>query len=124
MLNISQINQHYVLNSYQPEVIHNLSHHTDIDEEITANKEVTDSIGQDNIVGLRQGIRYMTNGLKVYYLPLTVCFDQVIYPTLFAFFPLFRNILIRYQGYYLAARKIFLSLREHPIFYLRILLMT
>eukprot|EP01036_Dinobryon_divergens_P032910 gene32910-42594_t len=48
-----------------------------------------------NLVGLRQGVRYMTNGLKVYYLPLTVCFDQVIYPTLFAFFPLFRNILIR-----------------------------
>jgi len=37
----------------------------------------------------------MTNGLKVYYLPLTVCFDQVTFPTLFAFFPLFRNILIR-----------------------------
>jgi phosphatidylinositol glycan class A protein len=39
----------------------------------------------------------MTNGLKVYYLPLSVCFDQVIYPTLYAFFPLFRNILIRYN---------------------------
>ena len=47
--------------------------------------------------GDRQGIRYMTNGLKVYYLPLTVCYDQIIFPTLFAFFPLFRNILIREQ---------------------------
>lgn len=45
--------------------------------------------------GDRQGVRSMTNGLKVYYLPLTVCVDQVIMPTLFAFFPLFRNILIR-----------------------------
>ena len=43
----------------------------------------------------RQGVRYMTNGLKVYYLPLIVCYDQVILPTLYAFFPLFRNILIR-----------------------------
>lgn len=43
----------------------------------------------------RQGIRYMTNGLKVYYLPLTVFYDQVIMPTCYAFFPLFRNILIR-----------------------------
>ena len=45
--------------------------------------------------GRRQGIRYMTGGLKVYYLPLAVPYDQVIFPTLYAFFPLFRNILIR-----------------------------
>jgi phosphatidylinositol N-acetylglucosaminyltransferase subunit A len=43
----------------------------------------------------RKGIRYMTNGLKVYYLPLTVFYDQVTFPTLFSFFPLFRNVLIR-----------------------------
>jgi phosphatidylinositol glycan class A protein len=45
--------------------------------------------------GDRQGVRYMTNGLKVYYLPLTVFYDQVILPTSCAFLPLFRNILIR-----------------------------
>jgi phosphatidylinositol N-acetylglucosaminyltransferase subunit A len=45
--------------------------------------------------GDRTGIRYMTNGLKAYYLPLTVVYDQVIFPTFFSFFPLFRNILIR-----------------------------
>lgn len=45
--------------------------------------------------GDRQGVRYMTNGLKVYYLPLTVIYDQITLPTLYAFFPLFRNILIR-----------------------------
>lgn len=43
----------------------------------------------------RSGIRIMTNGLKVYYLPLMVVFDQVILPTLCSFLPLFRNILIR-----------------------------
>jgi phosphatidylinositol glycan class A protein len=43
----------------------------------------------------RQGVRHMTNGLKVYYLPLSVCYDQVILPTLSSFFPLFRNILLR-----------------------------
>jgi phosphatidylinositol glycan class A protein len=43
----------------------------------------------------RQGIRYMTNGLKVYYLPLIVAFDQVIFPTFYSYFALFRNILIR-----------------------------
>jgi len=45
--------------------------------------------------GNRQGIRHMTNGLKVYYLPLAVVHDQVTLPTLCAFLPLFRNILIR-----------------------------
>jgi len=53
------------------------------------------SFSDSETSGLRQGVRYMTNGLKVYYLPLAVCFDQVIFPTLYAFFPLFRNILIR-----------------------------
>lgn len=43
----------------------------------------------------RQGIRLMTNGLKVYYLPLTVIYDQVIFFSLFSFLPLFRNILAR-----------------------------
>ena len=45
--------------------------------------------------GERTGVRYMTNGLKVYYLPVAVVYDQVTSPTLFAFFPVFRNILIR-----------------------------
>ncbi len=36
-----------------------------------------------------------TNGLKVYYLPVSVVYDQVTYPTFFSFFPLFRNTLIR-----------------------------
>lgn len=45
----------------------------------------------------RQGIRYMTNGLKVYYLPLTTIYDQIIYPTFIGFFGLFRSILIREQ---------------------------
>ena len=45
------------------------------------------------------GIRYMTNGLKVYYLPLNVFYDQITFPTLYSFFPLFRNILIRYFIY-------------------------
>jgi phosphatidylinositol glycan class A protein len=37
----------------------------------------------------------MNNGLKVYYCPLLTFFDQDVWPTLFAFFPLFRSILIR-----------------------------
>nr|SVE89848.1 EOG090X0515 [Daphnia sinensis] len=45
--------------------------------------------------GNRVGVRYMTNGLKVYYLPLKTMHDQVVLPTLFASLSIFRNIFIR-----------------------------
>lgn len=48
-----------------------------------------------NTYGHRKGVRYMTNGLKVYYVPMTPIVDQDSMPTLFAFFALFRNILLR-----------------------------
>ena len=43
----------------------------------------------------RTGVRYMTNGLKVYYLPRPVVYDQVTFPATLSLFPLLRNILIR-----------------------------
>ncbi|CAM9301311.1 unnamed protein product, partial [Discosporangium mesarthrocarpum] len=43
----------------------------------------------------RKGIRYMTNGLKVYYLPLVPLVDADSMPTFCSFFPLFRQILLR-----------------------------
>nr|CAG4649287.1 EOG090X0515 [Scapholeberis mucronata]SVE93584.1 EOG090X0515 [Scapholeberis mucronata] len=45
--------------------------------------------------GDRIGIRYMTNGLKVYYLPIKTMHDQVVLPTAFASLSIFRNIFIR-----------------------------
>jgi hypothetical protein len=45
----------------------------------------------------RQGIRWMTNGLKVYYCPQMYIKDQASLPTFFSFFPLLRNILLREQ---------------------------
>nr|SVE70389.1 EOG090X0515 [Daphnia similis]SVE71644.1 EOG090X0515 [Daphnia similis] len=45
--------------------------------------------------GNRVGVRYMTNGLKVYYLPIKTMHDQVVLPTLFASLSIFRNIFIR-----------------------------
>jgi hypothetical protein len=54
---------------------------------------VTHSYGQ------RKGIRYMTNGLKVYYLPQRDFYNQSSFPTIVfsLFFPLLRKILIREQ---------------------------
>ena len=46
-------------------------------------------------VGKRVGVRYMTNGLKVYYMPIAAMVDQATLPTYVAYFPLLRAILLR-----------------------------
>nr|CEL65898.1 TPA: phosphatidylinositolglycan class A protein,putative [Neospora caninum Liverpool] len=43
----------------------------------------------------RHGVRYLSNGLKVYYLPFLPVLDNATLPTFFSFFPLIRNILLR-----------------------------
>lgn len=45
--------------------------------------------------GERSGIRYLTNMLKVYYIPMGPFYNQCVLPTLFTSLPLIRNILIR-----------------------------
>lgn len=47
--------------------------------------------------GDRVGIRYMTNGLKVYYLPIRVFYNQCVLPTMICSLPLIRYIFIREQ---------------------------
>lgn len=41
------------------------------------------------------GIRYLTHGLKVYYLPIKVVYNQCILPTAVSNVPLLRTILLR-----------------------------
>ncbi|KAL2149755.1 hypothetical protein VTH82DRAFT_8407 [Thermothelomyces myriococcoides] len=43
----------------------------------------------------RTGVRYLTNGLKVYHVPFFVLYRSASFPTVFSFFPIFRNIVIR-----------------------------
>ncbi|KAJ9616583.1 Phosphatidylinositol N-acetylglucosaminyltransferase GPI3 subunit [Cladophialophora chaetospira] len=43
----------------------------------------------------RTGVRYLTNGLKVYSVPFLVIYRETTMPTVFSFFPIFRNIVIR-----------------------------
>ncbi|KAK6926739.1 PIGA, GPI anchor biosynthesis [Dillenia turbinata] len=45
--------------------------------------------------GKRSGVRYMTGGLKVYYVPLRPFFMQNIFPTFYGTLPIVRTILIR-----------------------------
>lgn len=47
--------------------------------------------------GNRTGVRYLTNGLKVYYVPFLIIYREATFPTVFSFFPIFRNICIREQ---------------------------
>ncbi|KAG5968850.1 Phosphatidylinositol N-acetylglucosaminyltransferase gpi3 subunit [Claviceps spartinae] len=43
----------------------------------------------------RKGVRYLTNGLKVYHVPFLVIYRQATFPTVFSFFPILRYIFIR-----------------------------
>ena len=43
----------------------------------------------------RIGVRFMTNGLKVYYLPVAAFYNQDSFPTLFASTPIIRQVLLR-----------------------------
>ena len=43
----------------------------------------------------RTGVHYLTNGLKVYHVPFLVIYRESTMPTVFSFFPMFRNIIIR-----------------------------
>ena len=45
----------------------------------------------------RQGVRYLTSGVKVYYIPHWVVYDQVSLPTIYTTLPIFRHIFIREQ---------------------------
>lgn len=45
--------------------------------------------------GNRSGVRYLTGGLKVYYVPLKTVYMQSTFPTLYGNFPIVRTILIR-----------------------------
>ncbi|CAO3660206.1 unnamed protein product [Umbelopsis vinacea] len=45
--------------------------------------------------GQRTGVRYLTNGLKVYYVPTMVIYSSATLPTIYGFLPIFRNIVIR-----------------------------
>lgn len=48
-----------------------------------------------HVYGDRKGIRYMTNGLKVYYLPIQTFYNQSVLPTFITSIPLLRNVLLR-----------------------------
>lgn len=45
--------------------------------------------------GNRKGIRYLVNGLKVYYIPYPILYNQATWISIFGYLPFLRNIYIR-----------------------------
>jgi phosphatidylinositol glycan class A protein len=45
--------------------------------------------------GSRSGVRVLSNGLKVYYVPFLVLYRESTFPTVFSFFPILRQIVVR-----------------------------
>lgn len=69
----------------------------------------------------RTGVRYMTNGMKVYYLPLYVIYNQCTLPTLFTTFPIMRNILLRERINIVHGHSAFSALALETIIHARVL---
>lgn len=45
--------------------------------------------------GNRSGVRTLSNGLRVYYVPFFVLYRNSTFPSVFSFFPMFRQIMVR-----------------------------
>ncbi|KAM9978748.1 hypothetical protein ACTFIY_012504 [Dictyostelium cf. discoideum] len=69
--------------------------------------------------GDRFGIRYVTNGLKVYYIPQAPFYNQSSFPTLYFTFPLFRKILIRERIEIVHCHQAFSTLAHESILHAR-----
>ncbi|XP_014664496.1 PREDICTED: phosphatidylinositol N-acetylglucosaminyltransferase subunit A-like [Priapulus caudatus] len=71
--------------------------------------------------GDRTGVRFLTNGLKVYYLPIKVFYNQCVLPTLFTSLPLIREICIREQVTVLHGHSAFSTLAHESMFHARLM---
>ncbi|POI27205.1 hypothetical protein CIB84_009045 [Bambusicola thoracicus] len=67
--------------------------------------------------GSRKGIRYLTNGLKVYYLPLKVMYNQSTATTLFHSLPLLRYIFVRERVTIVHAHSSFSAMAHDALFH-------
>ncbi|XP_078513829.1 phosphatidylinositol N-acetylglucosaminyltransferase subunit A [Lissotriton helveticus] len=67
--------------------------------------------------GDRKGIRYLTNGLKVYYLPLKVMYNQSTATTLFHSLPLLRYIFVRERVEIVHSHSSFSAMAHDALFH-------
>ncbi|KAJ8019860.1 Phosphatidylinositol N-acetylglucosaminyltransferase subunit A [Holothuria leucospilota] len=71
--------------------------------------------------GNRSGVRYLTNMLKVYYIPMGPFYNQCVLPTLFTSLPLIRNILIREKIAIVHGHSAFSALAHETMFHAKTL---
>ncbi|XP_060689326.1 phosphatidylinositol N-acetylglucosaminyltransferase subunit A [Hemiscyllium ocellatum] len=71
--------------------------------------------------GARRGVRYLSHGLKVYYLPLRVMYNQSTASTLFHSLPLVRWVLVRERVALVHAHSSFSALAHDALFHARAL---
>uniref|UniRef100_A0A672GYB4 phosphatidylinositol N-acetylglucosaminyltransferase n=1 Tax=Salarias fasciatus TaxID=181472 RepID=A0A672GYB4_SALFA len=67
--------------------------------------------------GRRKGIRYLTNGLKVYYLPLQVMYNQSTVTTCFHSLPLMRCVFVRERITVVHAHSSFSAMAHDALFH-------
>lgn len=67
--------------------------------------------------GDRKGVRYLTNGLKVYYLPLKVMYNQSTATTLFHSLPLLRYIFVREKITIIHSHSSFSAMAHDALFH-------
>lgn len=67
--------------------------------------------------GRRTGVRYLTNGLKVYYLPLQVMYNQSTATTCFHSLPLMRCVFVRERITVVHAHSSFSAMAHDSLFH-------
>ncbi|KAJ8255946.1 hypothetical protein COCON_G00198100 [Conger conger] len=67
--------------------------------------------------GNRRGVRYLTNGLKVYYLPLQVMYNQSTVTTCFHSLPLLRCVFVRERITVVHAHSSFSAMAHDSLFH-------
>ncbi|KAF8941362.1 Phosphatidylinositol N-acetylglucosaminyltransferase gpi3 subunit [Haplosporangium gracile] len=72
-----------------------------------------------HVYGGRSGIRCLTNGLKVYHVPMQVVFQNATPPTLYGFFPVFRAIVLRERISIVHGHQAFSSMCHEAIIHAR-----
>jgi len=69
----------------------------------------------------RRGVRYMTNGLKVYYLPMIPFYNQCVLPCVYVSCAIIRDILIREKITIVHGHSAFSTLAHEALFHAKLL---
>ena len=69
--------------------------------------------------GERQGVRFLTSGVKIYYVPHFLVTDQVSLPTIYSTFPIFRSIFLRERIQLVHGHQAFSSMCQEGLLHAR-----